>query len=159
MWKSCSQDVNTELRIGQLGNLSFTLVLPTRLPHSTCGLMSDGAAPPMLLGDPLEPREKNSLGRRDNWNIHTPLFLSFAIHCLKWKRKLIWWVREGGGGNERMAQGEVYIGAVNRTHNRPFRSSPQSPFQSEAKCEVLLWKSVFIHIEIGTNYHNKSFCT
>ena len=36
--------------------------------------------------------------------------------------------------------------------NGPFPSSPQPPFQSEAKCE-----SVFIHIEIGTDYHNKNF--
>ena len=45
-------------------------------------------------------------------------------------------------------------------NNRPFPSSPQPPFQSEGKCEVkssLLWKSVFIHIEIRTNYHNKKF--
>ena len=41
----------------------------------------------------------------------------------------------------------------------PFPSSPQPPFQSEAKCEVssLLRRSVAIYIEIGTNYHNKSF--
>ena len=41
--------------------------------------------------------------------------------------------------------------------NRLFPSSAQPPFQSEAKCKVLLWKSVFIHIEIRTNYHNKNF--
>ena len=39
--------------------------------------------------------------------------------------------------------------------NRPFSSSAQPPFQSEDK--FLLWKSVFIHIEIGTNYLNKNF--
>ena len=94
--KSCGQNVTTELRIGQLGNVSFILVFQTRLSHSTRGLMSDGAASPLLLGDPLEPREKSSLGRRDNWNRHTPLLVSFAIHCLKRKRKLTWWVREGG---------------------------------------------------------------
>ena len=34
---------------------------------------------------------------------------------------------------------------------------PQPPFQIEAKCEVFVMKSVFIHIEIATNYHNKNF--
>ena len=41
--------------------------------------------------------------------------------------------------------------------NRPFPSSPQPPFQSEAKCEVFVMKISFIHIEIWTNYHNKNF--
>ena len=39
------------------------------------------------------------------------------------------------------------------SNDRPFPSSSQPPFQSEAKCEV----SVFIHTEIGTNYHIKNF--
>ena len=42
-------------------------------------------------------------------------------------------------------------------NTRPFPSSPQPPFQSEAKCKVFVMKSVFLHIEIGTNYHNKNF--
>ena len=40
--------------------------------------------------------------------------------------------------------------------NRPFPSSSQPPFQSEAKCEVFVMK-IIIHIEIRTNYHNKNF--
>ena len=43
-----------------------------------------------------------------------------------------------------------YISYKYLNFNRPFPSSPQPPFQSEAKCE-----SVFIHIETGTNYNNK----
>ena len=46
-----------------------------------------------------------------------------------------------------------YYQPPRRPNNRPFPSLPQPPFQSEAKCE----KSVFIHIEIGSNYHNKNF--
>ena len=38
---------------------------------------------------------------------------------------------------------------------RPFPSSPQPPFQSEARCEVFVMK--IIHIEIETDYHNKNF--
>ena len=41
--------------------------------------------------------------------------------------------------------------------NRPFPSSTRPPFQSEAKCEVFVMKISFIHIAIGTNYHNKNF--
>ena len=41
--------------------------------------------------------------------------------------------------------------------NRPFPSSAPPPFQSEAKCEVFVMKISFIHIEIGSNYHNKNF--
>ena len=41
------------------------------------------------------------------------------------------------------------MGSVKAT--RLFPSSPQPPFQSEARCKV------FIHIEIGLNYHNKNF--
>lgn len=43
--------------------------------------------------------------------------------------------------------------------NRPFSSSPQPPFQSEAKSKVFVIKTIFIHIEIGTtgNYHNKNY--
>ena len=40
---------------------------------------------------------------------------------------------------------------------RPFPSSPQPPFQGEAKCDVFVVKSVFIIIETGTNYHKKKF--
>ena len=43
--------------------------------------------------------------------------------------------------------------------SRPFPSSPRPPFQSEAKCDVFVVKSVFIHIEIGTNYHKKKIHT
>ena len=39
--------------------------------------------------------------------------------------------------------------------NRPFPSSPQPPFQSEAKCEVFVMKIILI--EIRPNYHNKHF--
>ena len=46
--------------------------------------------------------------------------------------------------------------ALTVTFNRPFPSSLQPLFQSEAKSEVL-WRSVFIHIESRTNYHNRNF--
>ena len=40
-----------------------------------------------------------------------------------------------------------------RKYNRPFPSSSQPPFQSEAKCEVFVMNISFIHIEIRTIYH------
>ena len=32
-----------------------------------------------------------------------------------------------------------------------------NPFQSEAKCKIFVIKTIYIHIEIGTNYHNKNY--
>ena len=38
-----------------------------------------------------------------------------------------------------------------------FRVHPNLHFKSRLSAKSLLWKSVFIHIEIETNYHNKNF--
>ena len=38
-----------------------------------------------------------------------------------------------------------------------FRVRLSLHFKASLSAKSLLWKSVFIHIEIGTNYHNKSF--
>mgnify|MGYP006896104768 CR=1 FL=1 len=38
-----------------------------------------------------------------------------------------------------------------------FRVHLSLHFKARLSAKSLLWKSVFIHIEIGTNYHNKSF--
>ena len=38
-----------------------------------------------------------------------------------------------------------------------FRVHLSLHFKARLSAKSLLWKSVFIHIEIGTNYHNKNF--
>ena len=38
-----------------------------------------------------------------------------------------------------------------------FRVHLSLRFKARLSAKSLIWKSVFIHIEIGTNYHNKSF--
>ena len=38
-----------------------------------------------------------------------------------------------------------------------FRVHLRLHFQARLSAKSLLWKSVFIHIEIGSNYHNKNF--
>ena len=38
-----------------------------------------------------------------------------------------------------------------------FRVPLKLHFKSRLSAKSLLWKSVFIHIEIGTNYHNQNF--
>ena len=41
--------------------------------------------------------------------------------------------------------------------NRPFASPLQPLFEGDSTCEVFVRISIFIHIEIRTNYHNKHF--
>ena len=38
-----------------------------------------------------------------------------------------------------------------------FRVHLRLHFKARLSAKLLLWKSVFIHIEIGSNYHNKNF--
>ena len=70
-----------------------------------------------------------------------PLSLTLYI------QKLPWFIR-------RTEHGRISVQSKKIGH---FRVHLSLHFKARLSAKSLLWKSVFIHIEIGTNYHNKNF--
>ena len=80
------------------------------------------------------------------WNAAFDSMSFFLLRFGLWRRTLPFW------------RHVVLVWRALKTLNRSLWTlTGQRDFKAKLSAKSLLWKSVFIHIEIGTNYHNKNF--
>ena len=95
----------------------------------------------------------DSLWKRDWGELGNGLFFLFMViygNLVRWGYN---WNRQ----KPSLSCPRLFLWTLKSFQIGHFRVHLSLHFKARLSAKSMLWKSVFIHIEIGTNYHNKNF--